>query len=102
MKRLITTFASAILLLSSTACVSQLTCSEEKMIAMKNSGFDQNRIESMCMSRRLDSKSVTDILSSSTKAYEAVVQAKREAKASTSKEEKEAAQLRAVVSSAKK
>ena len=72
MKRLITTFASAILLLTSTACVSQLTCSGEEMIAMKDNGFDQNRIEAMCMSRRLDIKGVTDILSSSIKAYEAV------------------------------
>lgn len=93
MKRLITTFASAILLLTSTACVSQRTCSGKEMIAMKDKGFDQNRIEDLCTSRRPDIKGMTEILSSSIKAYEsfeAVQQAKREAKTSTSKEEKEA------------
>jgi hypothetical protein len=36
MKRLITTFASAILLFTSTACVTQPTCNVEEMIAMKD------------------------------------------------------------------
>ena len=89
MKRLIATFASAILLLTSTACVSQRTCSGKEMIAMKDKGFDQNRIEDLCTSRRPDIKGMTEILSSSIKAYEsfeAVQQAKREAKTAASKE----------------
>ena len=40
MKPLINTFASAILLLTSTACVTQPTCNGEEMIAMKDKGFD--------------------------------------------------------------
>ena len=64
MKRLITTFASAILLLTSTACVTQPTCNVEEMIAMKDKGFDQNRIEAMCMSRRLDIGGMAQVVSS--------------------------------------
>ena len=85
MKRLITTFALAILLLTSTACVTQPTCSVEEMIAMKDKGFDENRIEAMCTSRRADIKGVTDILTSSSTVYNAIHQAKQEAKTPTSK-----------------
>ena len=96
MKRLITTFASAILLLTSTACVTQPTCSGEEMIAMKDKGFDQNRIETMCMSRRLDIGAITQVISTGVQAFAAAEQAKREIKAAASKEEKKAAQLKAV------
>jgi hypothetical protein len=85
MKRLITTFASAIILLTFTACVTQLTCSGEEMIAMKDKGVDQNRIEAMCMSRQPDIKGVTELLSSSIKAYEAVKKAQLETKTAASK-----------------
>jgi hypothetical protein len=85
MKRLITTFASAIILLTSTACVTQPTCSVEEMIAMKDKGFDENRIEAMCTSSRADIKGVTDILTSSSTLYNAIQQATQEAKTPTSK-----------------
>jgi hypothetical protein len=91
MKRLINTFASAILLLTSTACVTQPTCSGEVMIAMKDKGFDQNRIEAMCMSRRLDIGGIGQVVSAGVQAFAAVEQAKREAKTSASKEKREAA-----------
>jgi hypothetical protein len=55
------------------------------MIAMKDKGFDQNRIEAMCMSRQPDIKGVTELLSSSIKAYEAVKKAQLEAKTAASK-----------------
>ncbi|MEO8342129.1 MAG: hypothetical protein ABI604_20945 [Nitrospirota bacterium] len=90
MKRLITTFASAIILLASTACVTQPMCSGEEMIAMKDKGFDQNRIEAMCMSRRLDIGGIGRVVSAGVQAFAAVEQAKREAKTAASKEEKEA------------
>ena len=86
MKRLITTFASAIILLASTACVTQPTCSGEEMIAMKDKGFDENRIESMCMSRRLDIGGIAQVVSTGVQAFAAVEQAKREAKIAASKE----------------
>jgi hypothetical protein len=85
MKRLTTTFALAILLVNSTACITQPTCSGEEMIAMKDKGFDQNRIEAMCISRQPDIKGITELLSSSIKAYEAVKQAQREAKTAAAK-----------------
>lgn len=91
MKRLINTFASAILLLTSTACVTQPTCSVKEMIAMKDKGFDQNRIEAMCMSRRLDLDGAKQVVSTGVLAFEAVELAKREAKTAASKEEKETA-----------
>lgn len=91
MKRLITTFASAILLLTSTACVTQPTCNVEEMIAMKDKGFDQNRIEAMCMSRRLDIGGMAQVVSSGVQAFAAVEQAKREAKTSASKERNDTA-----------
>lgn len=91
MKRLITTFASAILLLTSTACVTQPTCNVEEMIAMKDKGFDQNRIEAMCMSRRLDIGGMAQVVSSGVQAFAAVEQAKREAKTSASKEKNDTA-----------
>ena len=91
MKRLITTFALAILLLTSTACVTQPTCSVEEMIAMKDKGFDQNRIEAMCMSRRLDIGGMAQVVSSGVQAFAAVEQSKREAKTSASKEENDTA-----------
>ena len=96
MKRLITTFASAIFLLTFTACATQPTCSGEEMIAMKDKGFDQNRIEAMCMSRRLDIGGITQVISTGVQAFAAAEQAKREVKAAASKEEKKAAQLKAV------
>ena len=86
MKRLITTFASAIVLLTSTACVTQPTCSGEEMIAMKDKGFDENRIEAMCMSRRLDIGGMAQVVSTGVQAFVAVEQAKREAKTAASKE----------------
>ena len=89
MKRLITTFASAILLLTSTACVTQTTCSIEEMIAMKDKGFEQNRIEAMCTSSRLDMSGRAEVVSTGVQAFAAVEQAKREAKTETSKEKKE-------------
>ena len=89
MKRLITTFASAILLLTSTACVTQPTCSIEEMITMKDKGFEQNRIEAMCMSSRLDMSGMAQVVSTGVQAFAAVEQAKREAKTSVSKEKKE-------------
>jgi hypothetical protein len=75
MKRLITTFASAIVLLTSTACVTQPTCNVEEMIAMKDKGFDENRIESMCMSRRLDIGGMAQVVSTGVHAFTAVEQA---------------------------
>ena len=96
MKRLITTFASAILLLTSTACVTQPTCNVEEMIVMKDKGFDENRIEAMCMSRRLDIGGIGQVVSAGVQAFAAAEQAKREIKAAASKEEKKAAQLKAV------
>jgi hypothetical protein len=96
MKRLINTFASAIILLAFTACATQPTCSGEEMIAMKDKGFDQNRIEAMCMSRRLDIGGITQVISTGVQAFAAAEQAKREVKAAASKEEKKAAQLKAV------
>jgi hypothetical protein len=66
------------------------------MIAMKEKGFDQNRIEAMCMSSRLDIGGMAQVVSTGVQAFAAAEQAKREAKAAASKEEKEAAQLRAV------
>lgn len=91
MKRLITTFASAILLLTSTACVTQPTCNVEEMIVMKDKGFDQNRIEAMCMSRRLDIGGMAQVVSTGVQAFAAVEQAKREAKTSASKERNDTA-----------
>jgi hypothetical protein len=89
MKRLITTLASAILLLTSTACVTQPTCSIEEMITMKDKGFEQNRIEAMCMSSRLDMSGMAQVVSTGVQAFAAVEQAKREAKTAASKEKKE-------------
>ena len=89
MKRLITTFASAILLLTSTACGTQPTCSIEEMITMKDKKFEQNRIEAMCMSSRLDMSGMAQVVSTGVQAFAAVEQAKREAKTSASKEKKE-------------
>lgn len=89
MKRLINTFASTILLLTSTACVTQPTCSIEEMITMKDKGFDQNRIEAMCMSSRLDMSEMAQVFSTGVQAFAAVEQAKREAKTAASKEKKE-------------
>ena len=91
MKRLITTFASAIILLASTACVTQPTCNVEEMIVMKDKGFDQNRIEAMCMSRRLDIGGMAQVVSTGVQAFAAVEQAKREAKTSASKEKNDTA-----------
>lgn len=91
MKRLITTFASAILLLTSTVCVTQPTCNVEEMIVMKDKGFAQNRIEAMCISRRLDIGGMAQVVSSGVQAFAAVEQAKREAKTSASKEKKDTA-----------
>ena len=91
MKRLITTFASAILLLTSTACVTQPTCNVEEMIAMKDKGFDENRIESMCMSRRLDIGGMAQVVSTGVQAFAAVEPAKREAKTAASKEKNDTA-----------
>jgi hypothetical protein len=91
MKCLITTFASAILLLTSTACVTQPTCNVEEMIVMKDKGFDQNRIEAMCMSRRLDIGGMAQVVSTGVQAFAAVEQAKREAKTSASKEKNDTA-----------
>ena len=96
MKRLITLFASTIILLTFTACATQPTCSGEEMIAMKDKGFEQNRIEAMCMSRRLDIGGITQVISTGVQAFAAAEQAKREVKAAASKEEKKAAQLKAV------
>ena len=89
MKRLITTFASAILLLTFTACATQPTCSGEEMIAMKDKGFEQNRIEAMCTSSRLDMSGMAEVVSTGVQAFAAVEQAKREAKTEASKEKKE-------------
>ena len=89
MKRLVTTFASALLLLTSTACVTQPTCNVEEMIVMKDKGFDENRIESMCMSRRLDIVGITQVISTGVQAFAAAEQAKREAKFAALKEKKE-------------
>ena len=91
MKRLINMFASVILLLTSTACVSQPTCSIEEMITMKDKGFDQNRIEAMCMSSRLDMSGMAQVVSTGVQAFAAVEQAKREAKTSASKEKNDTA-----------
>ncbi len=91
MKRLINTFAAAILLLTSSACVTQPTCSIEEMITMKDKGFDQNRIEAMCMSSRLDMSGMAQVVSTGVQAFAAVEQAKREAKTTASKEKKEIA-----------
>ncbi len=91
MKRLINTFAAAILLLTSNACVTQPTCSIEEMITMKDKGFDQNRIEAMCMSSRLDMSGMAQVVSTGVQAFAAVEQAKREAKTTASKEKKEIA-----------
>ena len=91
MKRLITTFASVILLLTSTACVTQPTCNVEEMIAMKDKGFDQNRIEAMCMSRRLGIGGMAQVVSSGVQAFAAVEQDKREAKTAASKEKNDTA-----------
>ena len=91
MKRLITTFASAILLLTSTACVTQPTCSIEEMITMKDKGFEQNRIEAMCMSSRLDMSGMAQVVSTGVQAFAAVEQAKREAKTAASKEKNDTA-----------
>jgi hypothetical protein len=88
MKRLINTFAAAILLLTSTACVTQPTCSIEEMITMKDKGFEQNRIEAMCMSSRLDMSGMAQMVSTGVQAFAAVEQAKREAKTAASKEKK--------------
>ena len=41
MKRLITTFASTIFLLTFTACATQPACNGEEMIVMKDKGFDR-------------------------------------------------------------
>ena len=89
MKPLITTLALAVFLLTSTACVSQPTCSGEEMIAMKDKGFDQDRIEAMCMSRRLDIGGITQVISTGVQAFAAAEQAKREVKTAASKEKKE-------------
>ena len=89
MKCLITTFASAILLLTSTACVTQPTCNVEEMIVMKDKGFDENRIEAMCMSRRLDIGGIGQVVSAGVQAFAAAEQAKREAKFAALKEKKE-------------
>ena len=91
MKRLINTFAAAILLLTSTACVTQPTCNVEEMIVMKDKGFDENRIESMCMSRRLDIGGIGQVVSTGVQAFAAVEQAKREAKTSASEERNDTA-----------
>ncbi|NJM27425.1 MAG: hypothetical protein HC856_02675 [Pseudanabaena sp. RU_4_16] len=63
---------------------------------MKDKGFDQNRIETMCMSRRLDLDGMKQAVSTGVQIFEAVELAKREAKSAASKEEKEAAQLKAM------
>ena len=91
MKRLITTFASAIVLLTSTACVTQPTCNVEEMIVMKDKGFDENRIESMCMSRRLDIGGMAQVVSTGVHAFAAAEQAKREAKTAAAKEKNDTA-----------
>ena len=91
MKRLITTFVSAILLLTSTACVTQPTCNVEEMIAMKDKGFDQNRIEAMCMSRRLDIGGMAQVVSTGVQAFAALEQVKRDAKTAASKEKNDTA-----------
>ena len=88
MKCLTTTFASALLLLTSTACVTQTTCSIEEMITMKDKGFEQNRIEAMCKSSRLDMSGMAEVVSTGVQAFAAVEQAKREAKTEASKEKK--------------
>ncbi len=88
MKRLINTFAAAILLLTSTACVTQPTCSIEERITMKDKGFEQNRIEAMCRSSRLDMSGMAQMVSTGVQAFAAVEQAKREAKTAASKEKK--------------
>ncbi len=66
------------------------------MIAMKDKGFDQNRIEAMCMSRRLDIGAITHVISTGVQVLAAAEQAKQEVRAAASKEEKKAAQLKAV------
>ena len=91
MKCLINTCAAAILLLTSTACVTQPMCSGEEMIAMKDKGFDENRIEAMCMSRQLDIGGIGQVVSAGVQAFAAVEQAKREAKTAASKEKKDTA-----------
>ncbi|MDN5942748.1 MAG: hypothetical protein L0H94_12760 [Nitrospira sp.] len=91
MKRLIKTFASAILLLTSTACVTQPTCSIEEMITMKDKGFEQNRIEAMCKSSRVDMSGMAQVVSAGVKTFQAVEQATREAKTAASKEKKDIA-----------
>ena len=57
--------------------------------AGKDKGFDENRIESMCMSRRLDIGGIGQVVSAGVQAFAAVEQAKREAKTAASKEKKE-------------
>jgi hypothetical protein len=50
MKRLITTFALAILPVTFTACVAQPMCSGEEMVRMKTAGFTQEAIKDLCTS----------------------------------------------------
>jgi len=57
---------------------------------MKDKGFDQNRIEAMCMSHRLDIGGMAQVVSTGVQAFAAAEQAKREAKTAASKEKKEA------------
>ena len=58
------------------------------MIAMKDKGFDQNRIEAMCMSRRLDIGGITQVISTGVQAFAAVEQSKREARTTAASMEK--------------
>jgi hypothetical protein len=60
------------------------------MIAMKDKGFEENRIEAMCMSHRLDLGGIGQVVSAGVQAFAAVEQAKREAKTATSKEKETA------------
>ena len=50
---------SVVLMTATAACATQPTCSGKEMIAMKATGFDEDRIESMCTARRLDINAIT-------------------------------------------
>ncbi len=84
MTRSLATFTSIILLISSTGCVMQRSCSSQDMIAMKKSGFAADRIESACTTRRFDVdaiKTLSESMNTGMKTLAELDKEKREAKA---------------------
>lgn len=77
MSATIKTFMSVVLLTTTAACATQPTCTGEEMIAMRAGGFDQERIESMCMARRFDLTALQQTISTASDVLELMEQANR-------------------------